>query len=120
MPQFKELPIGARFRLKTGPSREYIKIEPILHESGSVKYNVRSVGETIHNKYGYGHFGHNRTVIVPPYGDTTGAPRQKTRYYKFKAVVVDAGWESISEMETAMINGIVAVPRKPNEGNNES
>ena len=44
--------------------------------------------------------------------DTTGAKRQQKRYAQLKALVLAAGWQSRAELDTAFLNGVVAVPKK--------
>jgi hypothetical protein len=109
MTTFKEIPIGQRFRLaRLTRGLEWVKIEPVRRENGSVLYNASSPdGER------YNHIGHSAKVILPPYGDTTQASRQKQRYARLKAAVLAAGWSSIAELETAMLTGAVDVPQKP-------
>jgi hypothetical protein len=106
---FKEIPIGQRFKLaRLTRSFEWVKIEPIRHESGSVRWNCVAADGSRHHNVGAG-----SAVILPPYGDTTQSDRQKQRYARLKAAVVAAGWSSIAELETAMLTGAVDVPQKP-------
>lgn len=114
MTQFKELPTGQRFKLKRWPKYEQIKIETIFTGSGHVRFNARYIDG------GYTKHGHNAEVLLPPYGDTTGAGRQKTRYYDFKKKVLEAGWTSEAAFKTAVNTGVVDLPRKPSGGDNES
>jgi hypothetical protein len=44
--------------------------------------------------------------------DTTGAKRQQQRYEQLKALVLAAGWQSRAELDTAFLNGVVAIPKK--------
>jgi hypothetical protein len=108
MPLFKELPIGQRFQLERLPKIEWVKIEPILHDSGSLKYNVRRVDGEM-----YRAISHSSKVILPPYGDTTKAQRQKKRRSQVKELVTAAGWSSTEELLTAFLDGRVEVPKKP-------
>lgn len=106
---FKELSIGQRFRqVNHRPDREWIKIEPVAATAHSSRYNAQSVdGQRTEQ------VGHSAKVVVPPYGDTTGAKRQKQRYDQLKALVLASGWKSLAELETAYLNKTVAVPGKP-------
>ena len=45
--------------------------------------------------------------------DTTSAKRQSKRYARLKALVLAAGWQSRAELDTAFLNGVVAVPQNP-------
>jgi hypothetical protein len=111
MTTFKEIEIGQRFRLARKQTLERVKIEPIRYESGSVRHNAEFVDGSTSRRYD--HIGHAAKVVLPPYGDTTQANRQQKRYYRLKAAVVAAGWQSIAELETAMLDGVVDVPAKP-------
>jgi hypothetical protein len=53
-------------------------------------------------------------VLVPPYGDTTGAKRQSKRYGDLKPLLLAAGWSSEAALRTGFLNGVVAVPLNPN------
>jgi len=105
---FKDLPVGAAFRVARDTRRqvEWTKIEPIYFDAGHVQYNATSAR-------GRHKFGHSTKVLVSPYDVQSGADKQKRRYQQLKERVMAAGWQSIAEMETAMIHDVVAVPRKP-------
>lgn len=105
---FKELPVGAVFRVVRDTRRqvEWTKIEPIFFDAGHIQYNAMS-------ERGRHKFGHSTKILVPPYDVQSGADKQQRRYQQLKARVIDAGWQSIAEMETAMIHDVVEVPRKP-------
>lgn len=107
---FKELSIGQRFRLVSFPKNEWVKVDqvPIDKVAQRSRYNALTV-----DGLRYDQIGHSAKVALPPYGDTTGAKRQKQRYAAYKAAVVLKGWKSIAEMETAIINGLVEPPAKP-------
>jgi hypothetical protein len=107
---FKELTPGQRFRLVSFPKNEWIKTYPVSSDPAKQRsrYNAHTVDLTRRDQ-----IGHSAKVIVPPYGDTTGAKRQKQRYAAYKARCLSAGWDSIAQMETAIINGLVEAPAKP-------
>lgn len=107
---FKDLSAGQRFRLVSFPKNEWIKVEqvPPDMENQRSRYNAHTVDGQRRDQ-----IGHSAKVIVPPYGDTTGAKRQKQRYAAYKTRCLAAGWDSIAQMETAIINGIVEPPSKP-------
>lgn len=105
---FKELPIGARFRQANHRSAvEWVKVEPVRTTASRAGYNAQTVDGSRSAKV-----GHSTKVLVPPYGDTTGAKRQQQRYAQLKALVLAAGWQSRAELDTAFLNGAVAIPKK--------
>jgi hypothetical protein len=105
---FKELPIGARFRQANHhTAAEWVKVEPVRTTAHRAGYNAQTVDGSRSAKV-----SHNTKVLVPPYGDTTGAKRQSKRYAQLKALVLAAGWQSRAELDTALLNGVVAIPKK--------
>jgi len=107
---FKELSVGQRFRLARGGSqREWVKVEPVTTSPDHPRYNATADSGQTEN------FGHSAKVLTPPYGDTTQADRQQRRYQRLKTAVQAAGWSSVAELESAMLNGWVAVPQRPAE-----
>jgi hypothetical protein len=106
---FKELPIGARFRqVNHQPHTEWVKVEPVSATAHRAGYNAQTVDGSRSAKV-----GHSTKVLVPPYGDTTGAKRQSKRYGDLKPLLLAKGWSSEAALRTAFLNGVVAVPQNP-------
>jgi hypothetical protein len=106
---FKELPIGARFRQANHrPAVEWVKVEPVKATAARAGYNAQTVDGSRSAKV-----GHSTKVLVPPYGDTTGAKRQSKRYGDLKPLLLAAGWSSEAALRTGFLNGVVAVPLNP-------
>ncbi len=106
---FKELPIGARFRQANHrPHTEWVKVEPVKATADRAGYNAQTVDGSRSAKV-----GHSTKVLVPPYGDTTGAKRQSKRYQDLKRRILAAGWTSQAALLTAFEKGVVAVPLNP-------
>lgn len=106
---FKELEIGQHFRRPVGhqPAVEWIKVEPVKATAQRAGYNAVSMDCNHAAK-----FSQTAKVLTPPYGDTTGAKRQQERRQKLKALLLSAGWQSREALDTAFLNGSVAIPRR--------
>ena len=106
---FKELPIGARFRQANHhTAAEWVKMEPVRTTAHRAGYNAQTVDGSRSAKV-----SHNTKVLVPPYGDTTGARRQSKRYGDMKPLLLAAGWSSEAALRTGFLNRVVAVPLNP-------
>ena len=106
---FKELPIGARFRQANHKTAvEWVKVEPVKATAARAGYNAQTVDGSRSAKV-----SHSTKVLVPPYGDTTGARRQSKRYQDLKRRILAAGWTSQAALLTAFEKGVVAVPLNP-------
>jgi hypothetical protein len=106
---FKELPIGARFRQANHhTAAEWVKVEPVRTTARRAGYNAQTVDGSRSAKV-----SHNTKVLVPPYGDTTGARRQSKRYSDLKPLLLAAGWSSEAALRTGFLNRVVAVPLNP-------
>jgi hypothetical protein len=111
---FKELPIGARFRqVNHQPHTEWVKVEPVSATAHRAGYNAQTVDGSRSAKV-----GHSTKVLVPPYGDTTGAKRQSKRYGDLKPLLLAKGWSSEAALRTGFLNGVVAVPQNPEKEKN--
>lgn len=111
---FKELAVGQTFRLARRPDMELVKIAPIGTEGGSgTRYNARYLsgfpGAVAGQPGRYTHIGHGSKCEIPPYEQ---GPKPPTRWAQLTPLVQAAGWRNIDEMHSAMLAGVVEVPKK--------
>lgn len=106
---FKELPIGQTFRLARRPNIELIKIRNIgMEGSRGVRYNAEYVLPAgAPGKFTY--VNGLSKCLIPPYDL---GPKPATKWAQLTPLVQAAGWRNIDEMHSAMLAGVVEVPRK--------